>query len=82
VNNYVVITTSPKQSLDRRAEQARARALQQLAYYFGRAIPDLDRNGEADLDMAELTDAILEAAALRMLAKLQATDDTRVPRLS
>jgi hypothetical protein len=52
-----------------------------LAYYFTRAIPDLDQHGEAELDMAELTDAILEAAVLRILAKLQATDDTRVPRL-
>lgn len=81
MNNHVVVTADPKQSLDRRAEHARARALQQLAYYFTRAIPDLDQHGEAELDMAELTDAILEAAVLRILAKLQATDDTRVPRL-
>lgn len=58
-------------SLDKRAEAARLRAIQQLTYYFGRAIPNLDFNGEADLDMGDLTDAILEAAALRMLLKLQ-----------
>jgi hypothetical protein len=59
-----------KSSLDERAKLARDRAMQQLVYYFGRAIPDLDQSGEALLDMSELTDAILEAAALRMLQKL------------
>jgi hypothetical protein len=64
-------TIDHKISLDKRAEAARVRAMQELMYYFGRAIPDLDFNGEADLDMSQLTDAILEAAALRMLLKLQ-----------
>jgi hypothetical protein len=59
-----------KRSLDERAKLARDRAMQQLVYYFGRAIPDLDQNGEALLDMSELTDCLLEAAALRMLQKL------------
>lgn len=64
-------TEDRKISLDKRAEAARAHAVQQLLYYFGRAIPDIDFYGQADEDMLELTDAILEAAALRALLKLQ-----------
>lgn len=64
-------TSDKKVSLDKRAELARKRAKQQLLYYFGRAIPDLDGHGDAELDMGELTDAIIEAAALRMLQQLQ-----------
>lgn len=67
----MIATENHKCSLDRRAEHARNRAVQQLLYYFGRAIPDLDHHGEAEEDIADLTDAILEAAALRMLLKLQ-----------
>jgi hypothetical protein len=66
----MVATTQRKLSLDKQAEMARRRAKQQLLYYFGRAIPDLDRHGEAVEDIDELTEILLEAACLRVLQKL------------
>ena len=63
--------TDRKVSLDERAQVARARVRQELLYYFGRAIPNLDQHGEAHLDMGALTDAILDAAKLAILQELQ-----------
>ena len=54
-------------SLDQAALAARDRLHKQLLYYFSQALPDLDYNGEAVVNMQELTDLIVEAAALRAL---------------
>ena len=62
--------TARKGSLDARAARARQRAHQELLYYFGRAIPDLDDNGEAIADIEQLTDSIIQAAALHALQML------------
>lgn len=67
----MTVTEDHKISLEKRAEYARNRVLQQLMYHFGRAIPDLDFHGEADSDMSQLTDAIIKAAALQALLELQ-----------
>lgn len=64
-------TVNRKISLDKRAEYARNRVVQQFLYHFGRAIPDFDFHGEAESDMAELTNSIIKAVALEVLLELQ-----------
>jgi hypothetical protein len=55
----------PISELEVRARRARARVHQELLYFFGCAIPELKNDPDAEHEIGQLTDLIIEAAALR-----------------